>query len=287
MLGTDRRGDGPRPAGSRCVAAELPEPEPGPGQVLIRVSTPAACAAPTSTSSTASWRSRSCRWSSGTRSSEGRRARGARAPAASQLGERVGVPWLGWTDGDCRYCRAGRENLCEQRALHRLRHRRRLRRARSCGRALLLPDPGALLRRRGGAAALRRADRLPGAAAVRRGASGSASTASASSAHIVCQVAAHQGRRVFAFTREGDSEARRSPASWGPSGRAPSGEPPPEQLDAAIVFAPVGELMVEALRASAQGRRRSSAPGIHMSDIPSFPYDDAVGRARRSARSPT
>jgi propanol-preferring alcohol dehydrogenase len=96
------------------------------------------------------------------------------------------------------------------------------------------------------------------------------------SAHILCQVAVHQGRRVFAFTREGDEEgqafARRLGAEWAGS----SEEAPPEEIDGAIVFAPVGSLMTTALRVSAKGARIISA-GIHMSDIPSFPYAELWG----------
>ena len=92
------------------------------------------------------------------------------------------------------------------------------------------------------------------------------------SAHILCQVAVHQGRRVFAFTREGDEEtqafARELGAEWAGSSEGPA----PEELDGAIVFAPVGDLMPAALRASAKGARIISA-GIHMSDIPAFPYE--------------
>ena len=96
------------------------------------------------------------------------------------------------------------------------------------------------------------------------------------SAHILCQVAVHQGRRVFAFTREGDEEGQRSPASLGAEWAGASGEAPPEELDGAIVFAPVGALMTAALRVSAKGARIVSA-GIHMSDIPSFPYEQLWG----------
>ena len=154
-------------------------------------------------------------------------------------GERVGVPWLGWTCGECRYCRGGRENLCDRARFTgydldggyaELARRRR---------ALLLPDPRELRRRQ--AAPLLcagligyRALRLVGEA-ERLGLYGFGAAA-----HILCQVAVHQGRRVFAFTREGDEERRTSPAGSAPSGPARPSEPPPEELDGAIVFAPVG-----------------------------------------------
>jgi alcohol dehydrogenase, propanol-preferring len=190
-------------------------------------------------------------------------------------GERVGVPWLGWTCGECRYCRSGRENLCD--------------RARFTGYDLdggyaevavaderfcfPIPDGYPDLQ----AAPLLcagligyRALRLVGEA-ERIGFYGFGAAA-----HILCQVAVHEGRRVFAFTREGDEEtqafARQLGAEWAGS----SEEAPPEPLDGAIVFAPVGALMTAALRASAKGARIVSA-GIHMSDIPSFPYAQLWG----------
>ena len=186
-------------------------------------------------------------------------------------GERVGVPWLGWTCGECRYCTSGRENLCD--------------RARFTGYHLdggyaelavadqrfCFPIPGGYPDQQ--AAPLLcagligyRALRLLGDA-ERIGLYGFGSAA-----HILCQVAVHQGRRVFAFTREGDAEtqafARRLGAEWAGSSERPA----PEQIDGAIVFAPVGALMPAALRASAKGARIISA-GIHMSEIPAFPYE--------------
>jgi alcohol dehydrogenase, propanol-preferring len=186
-------------------------------------------------------------------------------------GQRVGVPWLGWTDGECRYCRSGRENLCDH--------------ARFTGYDLdggyaeyavaderycfPIPDGYPDLQ----AAPLLcagligyRALRLVGDA-ERIGFYGFGA-----SAHILCQVAVHEGRRVFAFTRPGDEEtqafARQLGAEWAGS----SEEAPPEELDGAIVFAAAGPLMPAALRVSAKGARVISA-GIHMSDIPSFPYE--------------
>jgi propanol-preferring alcohol dehydrogenase len=187
------------------------------------------------------------------------------------VGDRVGVPWLGWTCGECPYCLSGRENLCD--------------RARFTGYdidggyaelavaderfcfpvPLGFPDEQAAPLLCAGLIGYR-ALRLVGEA-ERIGFYGFGA-----SAHILCQVAAHQGRRVFVFTREGDEEgqefARRLGAEWAGA----SNERPPEELDGAIVFAPVGALMPEALRVSAKGARIISA-GIHMSDIPSFPYE--------------
>ncbi len=95
-------------------------------------------------------------------------------------------------------------------------------------------------------------------------------------AHILCQVAVHEGRRVFAFTREGDEETQAFARELGAEWAGGSEETPPEELDGAIVFAPDGALMTAALRASAKGARIISA-GIHMSDIPSFPYAELWG----------
>jgi propanol-preferring alcohol dehydrogenase len=207
-------------------------------------------------------------------------------------GERVGVPWLGWTDGECRYCRAGRENLCE--------------RARFTGYDV-----------DGGYAELAAADerycfpipqgypdlqaapllcagligyrslRLCGEGAELVGLYGFGA-----SAHLICQVAAHQGRRVFAFTRPGDAETQRFAlelgAQWagdsegGSEVSEPTETGTPEPLDAAIIFAPVGELVPVALRAVAPAGTVVCA-GIHMSDIPSFPYEILWGE--RTLRS--
>jgi propanol-preferring alcohol dehydrogenase len=186
------------------------------------------------------------------------------------VGERVGVPWLGWTDRECRYCLSGRENLCD--------HGRFTGYDIDGGYAELvvadarycLPIPPEYSDEH--AAPLLcagligyRALRLVGDA-ERIGFYGFGA-----SAHIICQVAVHQGRRVFAFTRPGDEEGQAFARELGAEWAGASGEAPPEELDGAIVFAPVGPLMVDALRVSAKGARVISA-GIHMSDIPAFPY---------------
>jgi alcohol dehydrogenase, propanol-preferring len=248
---------------------DLPDPEPGPGQVLISV---AACGV--------------CRTDLHIVDGEleepklplvlGHQIVGTVLGAGEGAerfapGERVGVPWLGWACGECRYCTGGRENLCD--------------RARFTGYDLdggyaelavaderfcfplpaSYPDEQAAPLLCAGLIGYR-ALRLLGDA-ERVGFYGFGA-----SAHILCQVAVHQGRRVFAFTRAGDEVgqgfARRLGAEWAGS----SDEPPPEELDGAIVFAPVGALMTAALRASAKGARVISA-GIHMSDIPAFPYE--------------
>lgn len=247
---------------------EVPEPSPGPGEVLLRVR---ACGV--------------CRTDLHIVDGEltepklplvlGHQIVGevlAPGDGAGRFapGERVGVPWLGWTCGECRYCRTGRENLCE--------------RARFTGYDV-----------DGGYAELAVADERycfplpPGeddsqlAPLLCAGLIGYRSLrfcgdaerlglyGFGASAHIVCQVARHQGRRIFAITR-GDEETRAFARELGAEWAGPAGEVP-EQLDAAIVFAPVGELVVAALRALAPGGSVVCA-GIHMSDIPSFPYAD-------------
>ena len=190
-------------------------------------------------------------------------------------GDRVGVPWLGWTCGECRYCRGGRENLCDRARFTGYDRDGGYAEVAVADERFCFPIPAGYPDLQ--AAPLLcagligyRALRLAGEA-ERVGFYGFGAAA-----HILCQVAVHEGRRVFAFTREGDEEtqafARRLGAEWAGS----SEEAPPEELDAAIVFAPVGSLMTAALRASAKGARIISA-GIHMSDIPSFPYADLWG----------
>ena len=192
-----------------------------------------------------------------------------------EIGQRVGVPWLGWTCGECRYCLSGRENLCD--------------RARFTGYDLDggyaelavaderycfplpegYPDEQAAPLLCAGLIGYR-ALRLVGDA-ERVGFYGFGA-----SAHILCQVAVHQGRRVFAFTRAGDEAGQEFARGLGAEWAGSSDEVPPEEIDGAVVFAPVGGLMTTALRASAKGARIISA-GIHMSDIPSFPYERLWG----------
>jgi len=246
---------------------ERPEPEPGPGQVALDVT---ACGV--------------CRTDLHIVDGELDRPKlplvlghqiVARVTGAGERfapGQRVGVPWLGWTDGDCRYCRSGRENLCD--------------RARFTGydidggyaeRAVAderfcfpLPDGYEDLQ----AAPLlcagligHRTLRLAGDA-ERLGIYGFGAAA-----HIVCQVARHEGRRVFAFTRADDEAAQAFARELGAEWAGDALGPPPEELDAALIFAPAGELVPAALRVTAKGGVVVCG-GIHMSDIPSFPYAD-------------
>jgi len=186
-------------------------------------------------------------------------------------GRRLGVPWLGWTDGDCRYCRSGRENLCD--------------RARFTG-----------YRVDGGYAELAVADErfcfpipeeygdVEAAPLLCAGLIGYRSLRMAgdaerlglygfgASAHIVAQVARHQGRRVFAFTKPGDVAGQTFARGLGAEWAGGSDERPPDELDAAILFAPAGELVPVALAALAKGGTVVCA-GIHMSDVPSFAYE--------------
>jgi propanol-preferring alcohol dehydrogenase len=187
-----------------------------------------------------------------------------------QVGDRVGVPWLGWTCGTCSYCQRGQENLCD--------------RARFTGYSLdggyaeymvaderfCFPIPEGYPNEQ--AAPLLCAG-LIGYRALR--AAGDAERLGlygfGAAAHIVAQVARHQGRRVFAVTRPDDSAGQAFAVQVGATWAGDTTQPLPEQLDAAIIFAPAGELVPLALGAVAKGGTVVCA-GIHMSDIPSFPY---------------
>jgi alcohol dehydrogenase, propanol-preferring len=241
--------------------AEIDEPEPGPGQLLIEVG---ACAV--------------CRTDLHLVDGElsvghtplilGHQIVGTVAGSD----RRVGVPWLGWTCGRCQFCRSGRENLCD--------------RARFTGRDI-----------DGGFAELTVADErfcfdlppgypdvqaapllcagLIGYRALRM--SGDPARLGlygfGAAAHIVCQAAVAEGRRVFAFTRPDDSAAQALARELGAEWAGDSMGPAPEPLEAAIIFAPAGELVPAALRNMAKGGVVVCA-GIHMSDIPAFPYHD-------------
>jgi len=256
-----------RRAGTPLEPTELERPAAGPGQILLRV---LACGV--------------CRTDLHVVDGELERPKlplvpGHQIVAEAEDGRRLGVPWLGWTCGACRYCRSGRENLCAK--------------ARFTGYDLdggyaewtvaderfcfPLPDDYGDL------------DAAPLLCAGLIGYRALSFTGDAerlglygfgAAAHIVAQVAAWQGRRLFAFTRKGDREAqdfaRSLGVEWAGSGT------PPEELDAAIIFAPAGELVPAALAATARGGTVVCA-GIHMSEIPSFAYDLLWGE--RSLRS--
>ena len=187
------------------------------------------------------------------------------------LGQRIGVPWLGYTDGTCRYCLRGQENLCDHPQFTGYTLDGGYAEYAVADQRYCFPLPegyddiaaAPLL-----CAGLigYRTYRLAGEHVERLGIYGFGSAG-----HIIAQVAAYEGKKVFAFTRPGDSAtqafARRLGAYWAGG----SDETPPEELDAALVLAPVGALMVTALKAVAKGGVVVSG-GIHMTDIPSFPY---------------
>ncbi len=187
-----------------------------------------------------------------------------------RVGDRVGIPWLGWTCGECGYCRRGLENLCRRAQFtgyHRdggfaeyavadARYTFRLPEGYDDVHAAPLLCAGLI-----GYRCLRVAGEPERVGLYGFGAA----------AHLIAQVAAYQGRRVFAFTRPGDEEAQAFARELGAVWAGGSDELPPEPLDAAIVLAPVGALVVQALQATAPAGVVVCG-GIHMSDIPSFPY---------------
>lgn len=189
-----------------------------------------------------------------------------------RVGDRIGVPWLGYTCGRCRYCRQGRENLCDRPLFTGYTLDGGYAEYTVADQRYSFPLPAAY--RDTEAAPLLcagligyRSYRLAGEGAERLGIYGFGAAA-----HITVQIAVYQGRKVYAFTRPGDTEtqafARRLGAVWAGG----SDVNPPEELDAAIIFAPVGSLVPAALRATAKGGVVVCG-GIHMSAIPSFPYD--------------
>jgi len=196
-------------------------------------------------------------------------------------GERIGIPWLGETCGRCRFCQSGRENLCDAPTFTGYDRDGGYAELAVAAEAFAFPLPPGLsdleiapLLCAGliGYRALRMAGD-----AERLGLYGFGAAA-----HIICQVARHQGRRVFAFTRADDADAQRFARDLGAEWAGDAREPAPEELDAAILFAPVGEHVPAALRATSKGGTVVCA-GIHMSDIPSFPYKLLWGE--RSVRS--
>jgi propanol-preferring alcohol dehydrogenase len=203
--------------------------------------------------------------------------RGARVQRF-EIGQRVGVPWLGWTCGECGYCTSGRENLCDRArftgyhtdggyaefALADAGYCFALPESYSAAEAAPLLCAGLIGYRALSMAGVARKLGIYGFGAA---------------AHIVAQVATFQGRRLYAFTRPGDSAAQRFALALGAAWAGGSDETPPEPLDAAILFAPVGALVPAALRAVAKGGTVVCA-GIHMSEIPAFPYEILWGERR-------
>jgi alcohol dehydrogenase, propanol-preferring len=254
--------------GTPLRLAHLPVPEPGAGQILVRVR---ACGV--------------CRTDLHVVDGEltepalpiipGHEIVGHVVAAGAEverfrLGERVGIPWLGWTCGVCRYCRTERENLCDapkftgyqinggyaEYALADARYCFALPGGYSDAEAAPLMCAGLI-----GYRSLEMAGK-----AERLGIYGFGAAA-----HIVAQVARHRGQHVYAFTRQGDHEAQAFARDLGAVWVGGADQRPPEPLDAAIIFAPVGALVPAALEAVGKGGV-VVAGGIHMSDIPSFPY---------------
>ena len=252
--------------GRPLVAADIPRPKPDDGQVLVRV---LACGV--------------CRTDLHLLDGEvdvphpprvlGHQIVGEVIEGAGGIdpGARVGIPWLGWTDGTCRFCTSGRENLCVE--------------ARFTGRDIdggyaeyaaadarfcfPIPEDYPDLQ----AAPLLCAG-LIGYRALRLAGDGErlGLYGFGAAAHIICQVAVSQGRRVFAFTRPDDADTQAFARELGAEWAGDSLRPAPEPLDAALIFAPVGPLVPAALRATDRAGVVVCA-GIHMSDIPSFPYE--------------
>ena len=262
----------------------VPKPKPGRGQLLVRVSTCAVCRTdlhvvdselpnpklPLILGHQIVGRVEEI----GQFSEEPQRpdGDGTKAVATFAIGDRVGIPWLGWTDGNCPYCRSGRENLCDN--------------ARFTGYTL-----------DGGYAEFTVADarycfHLPeryndvevapllcagliGYRSYRK--TGDARRLGlygfGNAAHLIAQIAIYEGRELFAFTRPDDEATQEAAKNLGAVWAGGSDEMPPEKLDAAIIFASVGPLILSALRALAKGGIVVCG-GIHMTDIPSFPYVD-------------
>jgi propanol-preferring alcohol dehydrogenase len=256
-------------AGSPLQRREIPVPRPGPGEVLVAVR---ACGV--------------CRTDLHIVDGElahpklplvpgheiaGTVAAVGESVADLAVGERVGVPWLARTCGTCRYCRSGRENLCERALFTGY--------TRDGGYAqFTVADRRFCFRLPAGLDDLHaapllcagligyRSYRMAGERVERLGLYGFGAAA-----HILAQIAVHQGKRVYAFTRPGDTASQEFARGLGAVWAGDSGTRPPEPLDAAIVFAPVGALVPQALRAVDKGGTVVCG-GIHMSDIPSFPY---------------
>jgi alcohol dehydrogenase, propanol-preferring len=253
--------------GRPLAAADLPRPDPAEGQVLVRV---LACGV--------------CRTDLHLLDGEvdvphpprvlGHQIVSEVIEGAGRFepGARVGIPWLGWTDDTCRFCTSGRENLCEQ--------------ARFTGRDIdggyaeyAVADARYCFPIPEGYPDLQAAPLLCagliGYRALRLAGDGKrlGLYGFGAAAHIICQVAVWQGRRVFAFTRGGDEDTQAFARELGAEWAGDSLGPAPEPLDAAIIFAPVGELVPAALRATDRAGVVVCA-GIHMSDIPSFPYEE-------------
>jgi len=196
----------------------------------------------------------------------------ARAPGVSafSIGDRVGVPWLGWTCGECEYCRTGRENLCDKATFTGYHLDGGYAEFAVANAAFAFPLPEGLGDTE--TAPLLCAGMIGYRALVATGPAERLGIYGFGAAgHIVAQLARHQGRRVFAFTRPGDAPAKQFALDLGAVWAGDADTDPPEPLDAAIIFAPVGLLVPAALKVVVKGGTVVCA-GIHMSDIPPLPY---------------
>jgi propanol-preferring alcohol dehydrogenase len=186
------------------------------------------------------------------------------------VGDRVGVPWLGYTCGTCRYCLAGKENLCDGARFTGYQIDGGYAEYALADERFCLPIPASYGDAE--AAPLLCAGLIGYRSLVMAGdARRLGIYGFGAAAHIIAQVARHQGRQVYALTRAGDAKGQEFARSLGAVWAGASAERPPEELDAAIIFAPAGELVPAALAAVAKGGTVVCG-GIHMSDIPSFPY---------------
>ncbi|WP_349258032.1 zinc-dependent alcohol dehydrogenase family protein [Gaiella sp.] len=255
-----------RAAGTPLEQAELPDPQPGTGQALVRVRACGVCRTDLHVFDGELPRPKLPLVLGHEIVGEVVSSRGRFEP-----GDRVGVPWLGWTCGECAYCLTGRENLCD--------------RARFTGydtdggyAELCVADERFCFPVPDGFADVQAAPLLCAGLIGYRSlrVAGDAARIGlygfGAAAHIVCQVALHEGREVYALTRSGDDDAQAFARSLGATWAGDTATRPPAELDAAILFAPAGELVPTALGHVRKGGSVVCA-GIHMSDIPSFPYE--------------
>ena len=255
----------------RCLELrEVPKPKPGRGQLLVRVSACAVCRT-------------DLHLVDGELSNPklplilghqivGRIEGMGEENSDFVIGDRVGIPWLGWTDGDCSYCRSGRENLCDAAGFTGYTidggyAEFTVADARYCFRLPERYDDVAVTPLLCAGLIGYRSYRKTGDAR-RLGIYGFGNAA-----HLIAQIAIYEGRELFAFTRPGDRATQQAAKELGVVWAGDSDEMPPEKLDAAIIFASVGPLVPAALRALAKGGIVVCG-GIHLSDIPSFPYVD-------------
>jgi propanol-preferring alcohol dehydrogenase len=246
--------------GEPLAVTEVPDPAPEAGQLRIAIS---ACAV--------------CRTDLHLRDAEIDAPKlpvilGHQIVGSTEDGRRVGVPWLGWTDGECRYCRSGQENLCVNASFTGRDIDGGFAQLTVADERFCLDIPGTVSDVQAapllcGGLIGYRAYRMTGDPA-RLGLYGFGSAA-----HQICQVAVHEGREVYAFTRAGDARTQEFARSLGAAWAGGSDEPAPQELDAAIIFASAGALVPLALRTLAPGGTVVCA-GIHMSEIPAFPYED-------------